>query len=792
MKRMSPSRVAKQFCASLLVLLVLFPVDSWSASARGNIPTPARNKERPAEQVASDAEDTVPTETVGKADGGTNSGRSEGVDMAPEYVPESQEEQKGNIPSDPVAPIKGRNDAASQAYSTTRTQARTMAIQIPAPRGPVLDRNGELLAQTEVAYQLALKFDSRFDNDDRAGILSFARECLAKAHELASQTWEFSDEKLLSHYKDRRWLPLPLTNVIRAKDAEKIKKKVDDIPGLSLLPIYIRSYPEGSSVAHIIGYVRSEAKLPTGPINHMDPLWEQTIGQSGLEKKFDSSLKGKPGVWRLMFDEEGNKVLDELQTRPRPGGSLVTTINLKWQKAAEKALAQKNSKRRGAMVVLDCKTGEVLVMASIPSYDPNKFIPNISQKDYDALRNDPSNPLVSRAFQGMYPPASTFKVVTILSALRHGVISENSSVYCDASLTLGNHVFKNWSKVPAGEINCVQALAMSNNVFMYKASGMLAKGGSASVAASRLLSAARALGYGSATGLDIPDKDGLVPDDNYMMSVFKRGFMLGDMYNMSIGQGVLLATPLQVAHAMAGIANGYGLPKLHIIKQIQDANANVVYTANPEIQTPLTEYEQAAAVVRKGMLAVIEGGTGKNARLKYASIAGKSGTAQWGPEKEDRRLAWFAGFMPYENPRYAYAVLYEGRPGERLGGGQFAAPIIKTFFEDPAVKKEVMEAIKPSEGDDIPIAEVVDESGNDDGSSPTPANSPAQVGDVNDSSDSRSGGAVSPGPIPLPGDVDYIPGLNQQISRDLTRPKEPTPDLPPASQEEIPDAEPLE
>lgn len=144
------------------------------------------------------------------------------------------------------------------------------------------------------------------------------------------------------------------------------------------MPIYIRYYPEKSVAGHIGGYVGSRGKLPTGPINHMDPLFEQVEGRAGLEKEFNKALTGTPGVWRLMFDEDGNKILDELQIRPKPGGAVVTTLNLKWQRDAERILSR--GKRRGAMVVLDCVTGEILVMASTPSYDPNLFIPNISPK----------------------------------------------------------------------------------------------------------------------------------------------------------------------------------------------------------------------------------------------------------------------------------------------------------------------------------------------------------------------------------------------------------------------------
>ncbi|MEG0025006.1 MAG: penicillin-binding transpeptidase domain-containing protein [Akkermansia sp.] len=784
-------------------------------SASGNANPLIESHKDVATPIDSGDEDFVPTVTEGadgKKPGETNSGKEEGVGLAPEYTPDSQEEQRGDATIDAKPAQKsgagGRSEQASQAFSTTRTSARTMALLLPAPRGPILDRNGEVLAQTQVAYHIALKYGNGLESEDKAGIIAFARNALVQAHKLVDQTWVFTDEMLLNHFRHRRWLPLPITNVIRADEAKKIKSKVEAIPGLTLLPIYIRYYPEGKTAAHIPGYVGSKGKLPTGPINHMDPLWEQTEGRSGLEQQFNAPLTGKPGVWRLMFDEEGNKVLDELQTKPKPGGALVTTLDLKWQKAAEKALSE-GSNRRGAMVVLDCKTGEILVMASTPSYDPNKFIPHISQKDYDALRKDPGNPLVSRAFQGKYPPASTFKVVTVLSALKHGIITPDTMVNCPASVAIGNHRFNNWSKNPAGDIDCVQALAMSNNPFMYTVSCLMGKRSSVE-AAEDLLSTAKMLGFGSRTGLDIPDQEGLVPNNEYMLSTFKRTFTMGDVANMSIGQGVLLASPLQVAHAMSGIANGYGLPKLHLIKQIQDSNSNVIYAASPEIQTSLADYEQATAAVRMGMKAVVEGGTGSRARLNYSSIAGKSGTAQWGPERENRRLAWFAGFMPYENPRYAYAVLYEGRPGEKLGGGAMSAPIVKKFFENPEVKKDVLSVIKPPKEEEIPVAEPVE--GENDGASTTvPANANNKVhliDNADDSSDAvtpegntpadirREEGSL-PSPVPLPGDVDYNPGLINQIPRNLNHPTQvqdagnDVDNVPPPPQEEIPDAEPL-
>jgi penicillin-binding protein 2 len=191
---------------------------------------------------------------------------------------------------------------------------------------------------------------------------------------------------------------------------------------------------------------------------------------------------------------------------------------------------------------------------------------------------------------------------------------------------------------------------------------------------------------------------------------YGRGFMAGDAANMAIGQGALLATPLQVAHAMAGIANGEYLPKLQLIRQVLDKEGNVVYQFTPTAQSSLQDMSSALAVVRKAMKAVVNGGTGRRAALSSTSNAGKTGTAQWGRPSDDCRLAWFAGFLPADNPRYAYAALYEGKPHQRISGGRMAATIVKSFFE--SIKPDMEQALKApsraldgSGGDDTPMTE---------------------------------------------------------------------------------------
>ena len=576
------------------------------------------------------------------------------------------------------------HDPSRVAYATNRKNARTMSLTVPGPRGIISDRNGLVMACSEVAYQPAVNF-GQLKDESKENILRIARKVIAAYAAAGLKVYEKTDAQLLDHYKQRRWLALPVGPTIRTRELEPIRDKVSGIEYGHLIPLYIRNYPHQTSACHILGYTGVKAKLPTGPINHNDPIFERQEGRAGLELKFNKQLTGRPGIWRLMFDESGNKILDELQSKPKPGGAIVTTLNLEWQKAAEQSLRD-NTLGRGAFVMIDVHTGEVVVMASAPNFDPNTFIPAISQKDYDALRLDPDTPLVSRAFAGVYPPASTFKTITVAAGLRHGVITEGTYVNCPYSVRIGGHEFKNHNKF-SGSINCVTALVLSNNPFMYQ----IAATREPRIGAARLCEVARRFGYGSTTGLPLPDKAGNVPTEAWMHRNYGRGFMAGDAANLSIGQGALLATPLQVAHAVAGIANGEYLPKLQLVRQVLDKDGNVVYQFTPAAQSNLQDMSSALAVVRKGMKAVVNGGTGRRAALSYTTNAGKTGTAQWGPPSLDCRLAWFTGFMPADNPRYAYVALYEGKPHQRISGGHMAAMVVKSFFESikPSMEEEL-------------------------------------------------------------------------------------------------------
>ncbi|MGB2351838.1 MAG: penicillin-binding transpeptidase domain-containing protein, partial [Akkermansiaceae bacterium] len=337
---------------------------------------------------------------------------------------------------------------------------------------------------------------------------------------------------------------------------------------------------------------------------------------------------------------------------------------------------------------LDIHTGEVMAMASQPSFDLNDFIPFISNEKYRELREDPGTPLFGRAFQGEYPPASTFKPIVAATALSNGDVHEFSLIDCPEKIQIGNKVFHNWSDEPEGFIDVKRAIARSCNPWFYQVG--IETGPQA------FLSLARRLGFGSKTGIPlIGENGGLIPSDEWMIKHHKRKILDGDTANLSIGQGAMLATPLQVAQGMAGLANGGALPKLHLIKQVQSVNGRVLVSKEPERRNFLHLDETAVDVVHEGMMQVVHAdyGTGRRARLSYTVLCGKTGTAQWGPEELEQRLAWFAGFFPLENPRYAFAALYEGKPGEKLSGGRKAAPMVSAFFEH--FKEDIKKSITP-------------------------------------------------------------------------------------------------
>ena len=275
----------------------------------------------------------------------------------------------------------------------TQKLARTFILDVPAPRGQITDRNGVPLAQNRLSYNLVITFPTPLNFSD-AQALSYTREKLDEAGRLIGRRFRISDQAILRHYRNRGIMPFEIAPNLTPQEYEGLKDKLP--PGMMVRPVYVRIYPNGKVAGQIVGYTGKTGRNPDGIVDNHETIWPQTEGREGLEQTFNDMLTGKNGEYKLTFDKDGRKTSEKLVTPPEPGYNVVTTLDLHLQELAEKALAEKA--KRGAMVIIDPNNGDVLALASWPTYDPNVFVPSISADQLKALQSDPDIPLLPRAY----------------------------------------------------------------------------------------------------------------------------------------------------------------------------------------------------------------------------------------------------------------------------------------------------------------------------------------------------------------------------------------------------------
>ena len=554
----------------------------------------------------------------------------------------------------------------------TQKLARTYVLDVPAPRGQITDRNGLPLAQNKVAYNLAIGFPTPLDFTD-AKALAFAREKIALATKVTGRTVKISDEAILRHYHNRGILPLEIAQNLSRNEYEAVKDRAKD--GLVVRPIYVRTYPNGKFAGQLIGYTGKTGRNLDGIIDNHETLWPETEGREGIEQTFNELLNGKHGEYKLTFDKDGRKTSEKMVKSAIPGNNIITTLDLQLQQLAEKALEKKA--KRGAIVIVDPNNGDVLAMASWPTFDPNLFVPSISAEKFKQLQDDPDLPLLARAYRSAYPPGSTFKIAVGIAALESTSVRANDVYQCVPAIQIGNVTFHNWKKGDQGALNFVQALTESCDTWFYQVG--------IKTGAQPIIDWSFKLGYGAKCGIPLrAEAEGRVPTDDYMKATHGRKLLNGDIANLSIGQGDLLITPLQMAQSMAIIANGGRFYQTRIVRQVQAPDQKILTAYEEREKRSLDVSADTMAEVRQGMIDVVNGsnGTGHSAQVDGVEVAGKTGTAQWGPKNKERTAAWFSGFLPADQPKYAFAAVYEGEVGSKVHGGTVAAPMIAEIFQE--------------------------------------------------------------------------------------------------------------
>jgi penicillin-binding protein 2 len=567
----------------------------------------------------------------------------------------------------------------------TQKQARTFTLGIPAPRGQITDRNGKPFAQSRLSYNLAISFPTPLNWDD-ARVVSFGRQQIAMASQMLGREIPVSDASLVNHYKNRGLLPMDIVEDLKPQEMGIVQRGLT--PSLILRQTYVRLYPNNSLAAHIIGYTGREAPLSVRPIENKDLIFSESEGKEGIEQSFDSELRGQHGVLHMTFDPDGNKMSERIARPPIPGYNVILSLDMDLQKLCEETLAAGCA--RGAMVIIDPNTGEILAMASHPTFNPNEFVPVVPQKIFEAYSLAEDAPLLPRAFRSAYPPGSTFKTFVGLAALQTGLITPKTELNCPTSISVGNHVFSNWKKVGAGSLTFVQAMEQSCNTWFYQA-GL-------KIGAPPIIEYSNRLGLGRRSGIPLrAETSGNIPTDEYMLRVHRREIKKGDVANMSIGQGDILISPLQMAQAMGALATNGRFHQTRLVSQVQTIDNKVIAAYPDRLRDEIPMTDEIAATIRKALVEVTEGGqgTGHRSQVKGITVAGKTGTAQWGPTAKQRTAAWFAGYLPADNPRFAFAAVYEAPAGVKAGGGSHAAPLIGKVFRkvygDKSKKEENVE-----------------------------------------------------------------------------------------------------
>ncbi|MDP6353142.1 MAG: penicillin-binding protein 2 [Alphaproteobacteria bacterium] len=560
----------------------------------------------------------------------------------------------------------------SERFHTLAEENRINLRLLAPPRGRIFDRTGHPVAHNKQNYRLILV-------PEQGGDIARTLDSLAAIIPL--------DDRERSRILDdigrrRRFLPVTIREHLSWSQVSRIEVNAPDLPGVSIDVGQVRQYPFGAAFAHVIGYVAavSETELTGDPVLELPDF---RIGKNGVEKTHDLALRGRAGNLQVEVNAHGRVIRELARNEGQPGDDVTLTIDAGIQEFAATRLGAESA----SAAVLDVGSGEVLAIASTPSFDPNAFNQGLTHRQWSELVNNPRAPLINKAISGQYPPGSVFKLVVALAALESGIAGPSHRVWCAGHVELGIRRFHCWKRGGHGHLAMTDAIAQSCDVYFYDLALKLG--------ADRIAATAALLGFGRSLEFDLPgERAGLVPTPDWKLATYDRPWQKGETLNVGIGQGHLLTTPLQLAVMTARLVNGGRAIGPYLTRAVgRDPSA-----AAPE-QAPahsLGVSDWSLRVVREGMAKAVNGprGTAHGARIEQPAMAmgGKTGTSQvkritkaerdagivknedraW----KDRDHALFVGYAPVHQPRYAVAVVVE----HGGGGSKVAAPMARDIL----------------------------------------------------------------------------------------------------------------
>jgi penicillin-binding protein 2 len=565
-------------------------------------------------------------------------------------------------------------------YRARAENNRLRELEVLPTRGLIYDRNHQLLVENAAKYSAVIVPADLPAKEEAAVFARLGSLLNMPAQEIA--------QRVRGRREDGNpYEPIVIKDELDRDTALILKELTSYLPGVDLQVEARRNYLAGDLTSDLLGYVGPISAEEYAAKKDKGYILNDQLGKMGIELAYEDILRGKPGKELAEVDASGRQQ-DVLDSRAsQPGQNVVLTIDLKLQQKTTDILREfMGTSDNAAAVVMDVHTGEILAMVSLPAYDNNLFSKTLSQEELDALLSDPAKPLVNHAVAEMYPPGSTFKTITGLAALQEGVATPSTTIVDHGYITVPNeydpsvvYVFRDWAAL--GPLDFYSGIAMSSDVYFYYMAGGKQDEGFQGLGEERLARYARAFGLGEPTGVDLAGEEspGLVPDAKWKEQNVGEMWYVGDTYNFGIGQGYLAVTPLQLLDAIAAIANDGELLRPRLVKEILDSHGNVVTTFAKEVRRRLPVDQEYLAVMREAMRQSVSKGVASSAQVAGLTVAGKTGSAEFGPARADGSHdthAWFVGFAPYENPEIAVVVFVQ-----RGSGFTNAAPAAGRIFD---------------------------------------------------------------------------------------------------------------
>ncbi len=624
------------------------------------------------------------------------------------------------------------NSASAQQRSQAQT---TVKARIAPARGVISDRNGVALAENRPSFDIDFYLDdlrrdyaqthhgrmpmlkippgkSGKKRPDEVDIVQIVKESIQPISQTLNLTATLNEKDIREHFRTDRDLPYHYMTDLDFATVANFKERNFGVRGIDISQSPERIYTYGALAAHILGYVGK----PHDQTEHLasDGTPYETVGIHGIEAIMDPQLQGEPGSMIRRVSSQGYYIGDPLQENdPTVGNSIYLTIDARVQYIAETAF-RASGWTRGSVVVMDPRNGDVLALASFPDYDPNQFIPRITEKDWDALNNDPTTPMFNRALHGQNP-GSTYKILIALAGLKSGHVTPNTSFDCPAAIEIDDHLFHNSDFAAGGTMSLVNAIKVSSDVFFYQ------YGIKAGIQAIDDLG--QKAGFGHKWGLlgDADEDAGILPGPVWMKQPeiaarLKRQsapdhWSNAQTANVSIGQGFVLATPLQLATFLCSVANGGTVfqPRLysHVTNYKGDTIAEI---PEGQVYSNLGVSPGQLKAVQQGMYDVVEeeGGTGNaTAKIPGVHMGGKTGTAQHYRHGKQDLTTWFYCYGPFENPRYVTCVMVEGGTWGSTAAAPIASAVMKRLFAMDAGNVETVVPLKPLQGNFNGVTDIV-------------------------------------------------------------------------------------